>query len=61
MARSNQSIEAQGTGVARSTIVDERGTCAHVLQPLLITPIPRVADASPAGGLARSDSIGLAL
>jgi len=34
------SIEAQGNGVARSTIVDEHGNCAHVLQPLLIAPIP---------------------
>ena len=34
------SIEAQGTGVARSTIVDEHGDCGHVLQPLLIAPIP---------------------
>lgn len=40
MLDATTSIDSQGTGVARSRIVDQAGTCAHVLQPLLVTPIP---------------------
>jgi hypothetical protein len=39
MLDAQTSIEAQGTGVAQSTIVDEQGICAHVLQPLLVAPL----------------------
>lgn len=31
-------IASHGTGVAESVIADDHGLCAHVLQPLLVTP-----------------------